>query len=141
MVDIMFRKKKTPQAENGQTVPRGRVPGKKADVGARNVPDNPLARRFQADSEPPTIDLSAAPRFQPAPQAADDPKTAPLGTESAQLRRIVSFEPASGKFYLHPGPEGFPVSLQGEPVAAPTELRRGDVIRIGGCEFRFGGAE
>ena len=134
---MMFRKKKTPLASDGQAVPRGRTPRAKAEGAARKAVDNPLARRFQADSEPPTVDLAAAPRFQSAQPGRDDPKTAPLRSDSAQLSRIVSFEPGTGKFYIHPGPEGLPVTLQGEPVAAPTELRRGDVIRLGDAEFQF----
>jgi hypothetical protein len=135
---MMFRKKKTSQAESGRPVPRGRTPAGKGDATARKSGINPLARRFQADSEPPTVDLAAAPKFQPAHADSNDPKTAPLKSDSTQLSRIISFEPGTGKFYIHPGPEGFPVTLQGESVAAPTELRRGDVIRVGEAEFQFG---
>ena len=115
---------------------RSRTPVAKRAKAERNPGDNPLARRFRQDSEPPTIDLAAAPRFQ-VPRETADPKTAPLPTGAAQLSRFISREPETGKFYIHPGPQDLPVTLQGEPVSAPTELRRGDVIRIGDAEFQF----
>ena len=131
----MFRKKKSSLPDNGQPVPRGRTP---QGTGAEHsAPNNPLARRFQVDSEPPTIDLSVPPEFQPAQSAADDPKTAPLRTAVGPLSRLISHEPDTGKFYIHPGAKNLPVTLQGEPVVAPTELRQGDVIRIGNAEFHF----
>jgi hypothetical protein len=136
-VATMFRKKKSSLPDNGQPVPRGRTPAAQASGVERERTGNPLARRFQADSEPPTIDLAAPARFNPAPHGVEDPKTAPLQTDVAHLGRFISREPGTGKFYIHPGTEGQPVMLQGEPVAAPTELRRGDVIRFGDVEFHF----
>jgi hypothetical protein len=136
-VAAMFRKKKSSLPDNGQPVPRSRAPAAKPSGGERERTGNPLARRFKVDSEPPTIDLTAPPRFNPALQGGEDPKTAPLPTDVAQLGRFISREPGTGKFYVHPGAEGLPVTLQGEPVVAPTELRRGDVIRIGNAEFHF----
>jgi hypothetical protein len=133
----MFSKKKSSLPDNDQPVPRGRTPAAKASGTGRERTGNPLARRFQADSEPPTIDLTASPRFNPAPQGAADPKTGPLQTDVSQLSRFISREPGTGKFYIHPGAVGMPVVLQGEPVAAPTELRRGDIIRLGDVEFLF----
>jgi hypothetical protein len=97
-----------------------------------------LARRFQADSEPPTVDLAGPARFPASPRGDEDPKTAPLQTDAAKLTRLLSHDPASGKFYIHPGTGDAPVLLQGEPVLAPTELRRGDTIRVGPMEIRFG---
>ena len=132
----MFRKKKSSLPDNGQPVPRGRRPAAQSPAVERERSGNPLARRFQVDSEPPTIDLKAPPRFNPEPPGVTDPKTAPLQTDAAQLNRFISREPGTGKFYIHPGSEGLPVTLQGEPVAAPTELRRGDVIRVGDVEFQ-----
>ena len=133
----MFRKKKSSLPDNGSPVLRGRTPQGTGAGAERSAPNNPLARRFQADSEPPTIDLSAPPGFHPAQRAADDPKTETLRTAAGPLSRLISHEPDTGKFYIHPGTENLPVTLQGEPVAAPTELRRGDVIRIGNAEFHF----
>jgi hypothetical protein len=133
----MFRKKKSSFPDNGQPVPRSRSPAAKASGGERDRTGNPLARRFQVDGEPPTIDLTAPARFNPAPHGAEDPKTGPLKTDAAQLSRFISREPGTGKFYVHPGAEGLPVTLQGEPVAAPTELRRGDIICFGEAEFHF----
>ncbi|MCW8872624.1 MAG: hypothetical protein OQK01_08425 [Xanthomonadales bacterium] len=133
----MFRKKKSSLPDNGQAVPRSRNPAARASGGERDRTGNPLARRFQVDSEPPTIDLTSPPRFKPAPHEAEDPKTATLQSDAAQLSRFISREPGTGKFYVHPGAEGLPVILQGEPVVAPTELRRGDIIAFGDAEFHF----
>jgi hypothetical protein len=71
------------------------------------------------------------------PAAPEDPHTAALQTDVAKLARVVSCDPQTGKFYIHPGGVGGPVLLQGEPVRAPTELRPGDTIRAGDFEFRF----
>ena len=131
----MFRKKKSVSSQSGDRVLRGRTPAAKRAGAERQASGNPLARRFLLDSEPPTVDLAATPRFQPTENI--DPETAPLATGAAQLGRFISREPESGKFYIHPGPQDMPVTLQGEPVSAPTELRRGDVIRIGDAEFHF----
>lgn len=128
----MFRRKKSlgsadmPSADRQRT-PRGR------DVAA----ENPLARRFQPDSEPATIDLAAPARFHSPPAADEDPQTAALQTDASKLGRVVSCDPLTGKFYIHPGGEAWPVLLQGEEVRAPTELRAGDTIRVGDFEFRF----
>jgi len=134
----MFRKKKSTESGPGSSgtqrpVPRGRDA---AGAGA----DNPLARRFRPEHEPDTIDLAAPARFQPAPSAQEDPQTAALQTDASQLARVVSRDPQTGKFYIHPGrpgAENSPVLLQGEPVRAPTELRPGDTIRLGDFELRF----
>jgi len=133
----MFRKKKSPRPEDVQPVPRGRAPAAKGASVERDTANNPLARRFQVESEPPTIDLAAPPRFHAAPSGRDDPKTAPLQPEVAPLSRFISHDPANGKFYVHPGDKGVTVTLQGETVVAPTELRRGDVIRMGNTEIQF----
>ena len=134
----MFSKKKSSPGGNGQPVLRGRT-ATGSDTGApRKGANNPLARRFQADSEPPTVDLTGPARFPTGSRGAEDPKTAPLQTDAAKLSRLISHDPGSGKFYIHPGTESAPVLLQGEPVQAPTELRRGDTIRVGPTEIRFG---
>jgi hypothetical protein len=96
-----------------------------------------LARRFQPDREPATVDLAAPARFHPPSAADDNPQTAALQTDAAKLSRVVSCDPLTGKFYVHPGGETWPVLLQGEAVRAPTELRPGDTIRIGEFEIRI----
>ena len=68
---------------------------------------------------------------EPADLGSEDPKTAALQTDVSKLGRIISLDPDTGKFYIHPGTADLPVTLQGEPVLAPTELRRGDTIRVG----------
>jgi hypothetical protein len=133
----MFSKKKSSSAGDGQPVLRGRTSAK-PDTGPRSKgPNNPLARRFQADSEPPTVDLVGPARFPDVPRDDEGPKTASLQTDATKLSRLISHDPGSDKFYIHPATEGTPVLLQGEPVRAPTELRRGDTIRVGQTEIRF----
>lgn len=140
----MFRKKKSsesglaPSAER-RPVPRGRDAAG-AGPQASGAADNPLARRFRPEREPATVDLTAPARFQASSAASEDPQTAELQIDAAKLARVVSCDPQTGKFYIHPGHPGGagdPVLLQGEPVRAPTELRAGDTIRAGDFEFRF----
>lgn len=117
-------------------MPRGRGdsgPGTK--VGGPSG-DNPLARRFRSDAEPATVDLADPARFH-EPPAEEDPNTAPLHTDASTLGRIISRDPATGKFYVHPGTGDCPVMLEHETVRAPTELRRGDTIQVGDAEFRL----
>jgi hypothetical protein len=144
-VATMFRRKKTlesglaPSADP-RPVLRSRDAagaGPQADRVADRVADNPLARRFRPEREPATIDLTAPARFHVSSAAPEDPHTAALQTDASKLARVVSRDPQTGKFYIHPGGENSPVLLQGEPVRAPTELRPGDTIRAGDFEFRF----
>lgn len=133
---MIFRKKKAPAPSGGRPVLRGRSdsgPGAKAGGPGG---DNPLARRFRPDAEPATVDLADPARFH-EPPAEDSPNTAPLGTDPESLGRIISRDPATGKFYVHPGTADCPVVLEHETVHAPTELRRGDTIRVGDAEFRL----
>lgn len=111
----MFRKKRTPQSSAAD--------------------ENPLARRFRQDTEPDTIDLAQPARFPPPENATDDPQTAELQTDAARLDRLISRDPGTDKFYVHPGSEQEPVLLQDEPVRAPTELRSGDTLRLGSIEI------
>jgi hypothetical protein len=131
-VVTMFRRKKSPGSADAPSDDTGRAPRGRA-VAA----ENPLARRLQPDREPATIDLAAPARFHPPPAAEEDPQTAALQTDAAKLSRMVSCDTLTGKFYVHPGGEAWPVLLQGEEVRAPTELRAGDTIRVGDFEFRF----
>ena len=145
----MFRRKKTPESAlapsaKPRPVLRGRDTagaGPQAGGAGPDSPgggrDNPLARRFRPEREPATIDLTAPAGFPPPPAAPEDPHTAALQTDAAKLPRVVSCDPQTGKFYIHPGGVGGPVLLQGEPVRAPTELRPGDTIRAGDFEIRF----
>jgi hypothetical protein len=101
---------------------------------------SPLARRLQQDDEPDTIDLSAAPGFH-APETPDEPDTRteePRPAEAPQPA-LISSDPDTGKFYVNPGAPGQTVLLCGDVVVAPTELRRGDLIRVGDVEFEFRG--
>jgi hypothetical protein len=147
-VATMFRRKKTP--ESGLATPASPRPvlrsrdaagaGPQAGRAAEGAADNPLARRFRPEREPATIDLTAPARFQAPSAEPEDPHTAALQTDASKLARVVSCDPQTGKFYIHPGNPGGengPVLLQGEPVRAPTELRPGDTIRLGDFEFRF----
>ena len=110
--------------------------GQPANPGSAG-PGNPLARRFQPDREPATVDLSEPARFHQPSGAEQDPQTAPLGMDPKTLGRVISRDPATGKFYIHPGSEDCPVLLENQTVLAPTELRRGDTIRVGEAEFKL----
>jgi len=133
----MFGKKKSPDSAATAPVLRGRSEAAQERGPQRRAGDNPLARRFRADAEPATIDLGGPARF-PADVERKDPDTTELGTDASKLARVISHDPETGKFYIHPGTADLPVALQGEPVLAPTELRRGDTIRVGSMEIRFG---
>ena len=133
----MFGKKKSPDSAATTPVLRGRTDAAPERGPQRRAADNPLARRFRADAEPATIDLGGPARF-PAEVDREDPETKALGTDASKLGRVISHDPETGKFYIHPGTADLPVTLQGEPVLAPTELRQGDTIRVGSMEIRFG---
>lgn len=142
----MFRKKKSPASDHGPSdnqrpVPRSRDAAGAGSPAARAADsaaaDNPLARRFRPEREPATIDLTAPARFEAASTAPEDPHTAALQIDASKLARVVSCDPQTGKFYIHPAGPGGQVLLQGEAVRAPTELRPGDTIRAGDFEFRF----
>ena len=60
-----------------------------------------------------------------------------LAKDTASVRAAAAAMLGTRLATKQTGPEGLPVTLQGEPVAAPTELRRGDVIRLGDAEFQF----
>lgn len=112
---------------------RDREPGKH---GA-----NPLARRFLVDDEPETIDLEVPDGF-PGPEQESEPETRVTAEEPEEAVAparldILSHDAATGKFHAHPGSPDIAVLLNGEPVTAATELRRGDRIRIGDTEFEF----
>jgi hypothetical protein len=139
---IFSRKKPASSPGSGQAVLRSR------DNANSGNKENPLARRFHPDDEPDTIDLEDPGRFHSAP-VEEDPPTAQHGDEPGPDQhdsdeqyahdgaRLITLDSQSGKFYIHPGEDGTQVLLDGEPVRSPTELRRGDTIRIGSAEFQF----
>jgi hypothetical protein len=131
------RKKPQPGAGPGVSAPRGR-----AAAGAGQDVANPLARRFLDGAEPDTVDLAEPGRFHAPPEAAaGEPDTAVTaagsGDAAAGRLELVSFDAATGKFYLQPGTAAQPILLNGVPVEAPTELRRGDRLQVAGSEFEF----
>jgi hypothetical protein len=136
---MVFRKNRPGhEPENAEHAMRGRD----SEPGKRGA--NALARRFLVDEEPDTIDLQGpaafhAPADEPEPDtreaAARPAKAAPHGREN-----VLSRDPETGKFYVHPGNPECPVLLCGEPVTAPTELRKSDRIQVGDSEFEFRGA-
>lgn len=139
---IFNRKKPADSPAGGNPVMRGRRDDKPADSET-----NPLARRLVSDEEPDTIDLDGASGFPAAgPDVPDEPETRAVRSAGEETpgpvaaggqRAFLSRDPATGKFYVQPGTEGCPVFLGDEPVLAPTELRRGDRLRIGDAEFEF----
>jgi len=122
---MIFQRKKPAAATGGdQPVMRGR-----SNIENDN---NPLARRFHPEDEPDTIDLR-----QPA-EFSEEPDTGGLGAKreaSGDALSVITLNPDTGKFYAQPGTGDLPVLLGDEPVLAPTELRRGDHIRIGAYEL------
>lgn len=132
----MFRKKK-PETESGQPVLRGRSSAPQGRGADSAGSANPLARRLQFGAEPPTIDLSGPATFPESQQAGAEPQTSALQAAPASLERFISSDPKTGKLYLHPGSGQYPVLLCGSAISAPTELRPGDEIRLGGATFRF----
>jgi hypothetical protein len=133
---MIFRKKNpAPGPEIQNSAMRGRN-----DQNSERAA-NALARRFQEDDEPETIDLLGDEGF-PGEEAPAEPETQVTATDPAKSHRadrlnLISCEPETGKFYVHPGASEIPVFLAGERVTATTELRRGDRIRIGEAEFEF----
>ena len=133
---MMFRKKNpVPGAGIQNPAMRGR------DDENSERAANALARRFQEDDEPETIDLVGAEGF-PGEETPAEPETrvtasVPGESRSEDRLQLISCETETGKFYVHAGTEQAPVFLAGEPVTAATELRRGDRIRVGDVEFEF----
>ena len=122
---IFRRKKSSATAGGGQAVLRGRESAENSS--------NPLARRFHPDDEPDTIDLQQTEGFNAEPGTAglEEKKAAP------EYLSVVTLVPETGKFYVHPGQGDSLTYLADEVVRAPTELRRGDRIRIGDFELHI----
>ena len=122
---IFRRKKATDTAGGGQAVMRGRDSAENSS--------NPLARRFHPDDEPDTIDLQQPEGFNAEPGTAglEENRAAP------EYLSVVTLVPETGKFYVHPGQGDSLTYLGDEVVRAPTELRRGDRIRIGDFELHI----
>lgn len=133
---IIRRKKPSVLPGDGKPAMRGRE-------NAENT-ENPLARRFHLDDEPDTIDLQRPAGFNNSDPEPEEPATSTTGsspagaasTTSEQLS-VISIVPGSGKLYVQPGEGDSRTSLGDEPVGAPTELRRGDRIRIGDFELQI----
>ena len=133
---MIFRKNKPAhEPENKSPTMRGR----EDESGKRAA--NALARRFLVEDEPETIDLAGPPGF-PGAESQGEPETRVTAvvqepTGSAERSSLITREPETGKFYVQAGSSETPVFLAGEAVTAPTELRKGDRIRIGEAEFEF----
>jgi hypothetical protein len=132
---MIFRRKQDPVTPGGPAVPRGRDDSGPSAGKGPSGGENPLARRFQGDAEPATVDLADPARFHAAPKPEESPQTTNLQKHPESLGRVISRDAATGKLYVHPGGDDCPVLLQNEAVLAPTELRRGDTIRVGDAAF------
>lgn len=136
---MVFRKNKPGHGpKNAEHAMRGRD----SEPGKRDA--NALARRFLVDEEPDTIDLDGPASFH-APEDKPEPDTREAAASTAKSatpgrENVLSRDPETGKFYVHPGTRECPVLLCGEPVTAPTELRKNDRIQVGDGEFEFRGA-
>lgn len=133
---MIFRKNKpAPEPENDSPTMRSR----ESEPGKRGA--NALARRFLVDEEPDTIDLSGPGEFHGSVEETEpetrDSAAAPAESAMEERLNVLSQDPDTGKFYVHPGSPGTSVLLGGERVTAVTELRKGDRIRIGEAEFEF----
>ena len=128
---MIFRRKK-PSAPPGDSQPvmRGRDHTENSH--------NPLARRFHPEDEPDTIDLQQPAGFSEEPGTSETVKS-PAGPAPATLEylSVVSLDPDTGKFYVQPGQGDNTVYLGEEVVRAPTELRRGDRIRVGDIDLQI----
>ena len=132
----MFRKK---NPASGPDTQKPAMRGRNGENSERAA--NALARRFQEDDEPETIDLVGAEGF-PGEVAGAEPETQATASVPGERRsedrlQLISCETETGKFYVHAGTTQTQVFLAGEPVNARTELRQGDRIRIGDVEFEF----
>ena len=122
---MIFRPKKP------STTPGDAQPVMRGRDSAENS-DNPLARRFHPEDEPDTIDLQQAGGFNSEPGTAES-ATSPARPAPAapEYLNVISLSPDTGKFYVQPGQGDSMTYLGDEPVRAPTELRRGDCVRVG----------
>lgn len=122
---MIFRRKKQSEAPDSTPIMRGRT---SVDKDA-----NPLARRFNPNDEPDTIDLAEPAGFP------SEPGTAELTAEKSdpQDLSVIALDPETGKLYARPGKGSQVVQLEGEPVLASTELRPGDRVRIGPLEMQI----
>ena len=122
--------------ENKASTQRHSLRGRGPEGGSARTADNPLARRFHPDDEPETIDLQDPGRFHAGAEPADPP-TAELADSPADLDSLITRDPRTGKFYIHPLEDGAQVYLGDIAVNSSMELRPGDRIRIGQAEFQF----
>ena len=122
---MIFRRKKQNETPDAPAAMRGR--------DSFENKSNPLARRFHPDDEPETIDLVQPAGFNEEPGTRD----LQAKTDAPESVSLITLNPITGKFYVQPGEREQLVLLDGEEVRAPTELRRGDCVRIGDLELQL----
>ena len=87
------------------------------------------------------MDLAEPGRFHVPPGGEDAEPGTRVTSDGANVdearRPLVTLDAVTGKFHLHPGTDAHPVLLNGDPVEAPTELRRGDRLQVGAQAFEF----
>jgi hypothetical protein len=122
---MIFRRKKQTVRPVDPPVMRGR--------DSVEISDNPLARRFHPEDEPDTIDLQQPAGFNQEPGTVDvSARRSEPGSQA-----VITLAAETGKIYAQPGREDQAVYLDGETILAPTELRPGDRVRIGGLELQL----
>jgi len=91
------------------------------------------------DSAENTIDLQQPAGFLEEPGTAESGISPawPAPTTQPEYIGVVTVDPGTGKFYVQPGQGDSTVYLGDEVVRAPTELRRGDRIRVGDFELQI----
>jgi hypothetical protein len=135
---MVFRRKKSSSAASSSVPrPRSRANAGNGRGGPESAAENPLARRFQVDEEPDTIDLESTDGFRDtADQEQDLPTTRILSgdnADAAPLENQALKDPVSGFLTVVSGPGRGSVSMLrygknsiGRDVSQAIALDHGD---------------
>jgi hypothetical protein len=126
---MIFKRKKDDPVAGDQLLPRSRDKLPAGGAGTESAAANPLARRFNREEEPDTVDLAAPDRF---------PDETAVETAGSRIG-LISIDLASGKICLEADYEA--LRLNGRAVSTSVTLRAGDRVQVGEAELRLGHAE